>query len=583
MKRLVVFLGLILLGIGLASPVGGQVAKAKADAPNDLQDFVLFSDARPILIRLHIRVGDQPFTVVWNAFMQHLFNYLDVNGDGHLDQDELDRVPSAELLLGRGLAGIHFHQVERLRPSVPLPRNKEGKVTVAELSAYYRGHGLAPFQLRIGATPKTMGPIISGVGYPPKDLEEPRSGIAVGRTMFSLLDTNRDGKLTAKELAAAPAALLKADRNDDDVLTLEEMEACALQEGAGREDPGRVLLIGPETPVAELVRRLKTCYGQGKTGLSAKDLGLDDKTFKLLDKDQNGKLDDDELGGFARRAPDLELTFRFSEKGNETNVELNSPPSSLAGTTHNKKGPVSIQLGTLAVQLRPGASMIRPQVTDEPSRSWANLDLDKKGFVTEAALSKAYPGTIPVGGKFKMMDRNSDGKVTQEEYLGYLHRLSDLQVRATASCVSLVFLDSGLGLFDLLDADGDGILTVQEMTQAPKLLERIDKSGKGYLTEQDLPRTWNLVVRRGPAVGRGFGAFANNGYEAGFVVKGGYAKYLEEGPSWFHRMDSNGDGYLSRREFLGTDEQFRQLDRDGDGRISIEEAIQADAVLRKKK
>ena len=69
--------------------------------------------------------------------------------------------------------------------------------------------------------------------------EEPRSGIAVARTTFSLLDTNRDGKLSAKELAAAPAALLRADRNDDDLLTLEEMEACALQERAAHEDARR--------------------------------------------------------------------------------------------------------------------------------------------------------------------------------------------------------------------------------------------------------------------------------------------------------------------------------------------------------
>src|SRR5262245_5218339 len=307
MKRQLILLGFVMLGAASlpfspAGEKGGQFAKAKAEATSDVQDFVLFSDARPILVRLHIRVGDQPFSAVWNAFMQHLFNYLDINGDGHLDQDELERVPSAELVLGRGLDGIYFHQVERVRPSVPLPRNKEGKVTALELSAYYRGHGIAPFQLRIGATPKTMGPLVTG--RPPKDLEEPPSGIAVSRMMFSLLDTNRDGKLTAKELAAAPAALLKADRNDDDLITLEEMEACALQVGAGGEDASRVLLIGRETADADLVCRLKTCYGKSKTGLSAKDLGLDDKTFKLLDKDQNGKLDDGELAGFARRAPD---------------------------------------------------------------------------------------------------------------------------------------------------------------------------------------------------------------------------------------------------------------------------------------
>jgi Ca2+-binding EF-hand superfamily protein len=37
-------------------------------------------------------------------------------------------------------------------------------------------------------------------------------------------------------------------------------------------------------------------------------------------------------------------------------------------------------------------------------------------------------------------------------------------------------------------------------------------------------------------------------------------------------MDRNGDGYVSREEFLGTKEAFDRLDRDGDGLISPEEA-----------
>src|SRR5262245_51830436 len=443
MNRLSVLLGFVLLGAPsplLLSPAGEreQVAKAKAEAPSDVQDFVLFTDARPILVRLHVRIDDQPFPALWNAFMQHLFDYLDVNGDGNLNKDELERVPSAALLLGRGIGGYHFHQVEGLRPSVPLPRNKNGKVTVAELSAYYRNHGLAPFQLQIGATPKTMPP--KGVG-PFHKSEEPLSGIAVARTTFALLDTDRDGKLSAKELAAAPARLLKADRNDDDLVTLEEMEACALQEGAGREDAGRVLLLDPETPAAELVRRLKTCYGKDKTGLTIKDLGLDKKTLQLLDKDQDGKLNDDELGGFARRTPDLELTFRFRKNGTEAQIEVNSQPSSLPGETHNKKDLVTIALGTSAVQWSPGASMIRPENLSDPYGDWGRIDRDKKGFVAD---------TGQFGGHFKMMDRNNDGKVTKEEYVGYWRRVGDLQVRATASCVSLVFLDSGLGIFDLL-------------------------------------------------------------------------------------------------------------------------------------
>ena len=37
-------------------------------------------------------------------------------------------------------------------------------------------------------------------------------------------------------------------------------------------------------------------------------------------------------------------------------------------------------------------------------------------------------------------------------------------------------------------------------------------------------------------------------------------------------MDRNGDGYVSRREWLGPEELFHKLDADGDGLISPEEA-----------
>jgi hypothetical protein len=45
-------------------------------------------------------------------------------------------------------------------------------------------------------------------------------------------------------------------------------------------------------------------------------------------------------------------------------------------------------------------------------------------------------------------------------------------------------------------------------------------------------------------------------------------------------MDRNGDGYVSRREFLGPEELFHKLDADGDGLISAEEAERFDAAQR---
>ena len=46
----------------------------------------------------------------------------------------------------------------------------------------------------------------------------------------------------------------------------------------------------------------------------------------------------------------------------------------------------------------------------------------------------------------------------------------------------------------------------------------------------------------------------------------------EAGPTWFRRMDRNGDGDLAWSEFLGPRDVFHQLDADHDGLIDPFEA-----------
>ena len=52
---------------------------------------------------------------------------------------------------------------------------------------------------------------------------------------------------------------------------------------------------------------------------------------------------------------------------------------------------------------------------------------------------------------------------------------------------------------------------------------------------------------------------------------------------WFRKMDRNGDGDVSPREFLGTAEDFKRLDADGDGLISREEAERAATMFKNKR
>ena len=123
--------------------------------------------------------------------------------------------------------------------------------------------------------------------------------------------------------------------------------------------------------------------------------------------------------------------------------------------------------------------------------------------------------------------------------------------RAAAGVVSLTAVPGPVGLFDLLDADRDGQLSLAELRAAGAALEHWSPAESGV----------SLVIVRGvakpPAV----------------PLVRTFAR--EAGPVWFRATDRNGDGFVSAREFLGTPEQFRTLDTDGDGLLSPDEAEKA--------
>jgi Ca2+-binding EF-hand superfamily protein len=114
-------------------------------------------------------------------------------------------------------------------------------------------------------------------------------------------------------------------------------------------------------------------------------------------------------------------------------------------------------------------------------------------------------------------------------------------------------LDSGPSLFEALDSDADGALSVRELRGAWQRLEKLGCITAGKLDLTKLPRRIRFVVSLGPPVSL-------------------LRRVPREGPAWFVAMDRNNDGDVSRREFLGDEAAFRKLDTDGDGLISRAEA-----------
>jgi Ca2+-binding EF-hand superfamily protein len=625
-RHLLALASLLAAGALLAAPRPADQARAAAPAApatagadaREVQDVVFFAEARPVLVRLRIRVDGKPFRAAWEAYMDALFRHLDADGDGYLNKEEVARAPAPQRAsnaaqlgprravreVALGMGGVWSSSGA---PSLEsMDTNRDGKVSRAEFADYYRRNGAAPFQLNPGRQRGRLdgqvrlflanGRMLGG--------RQP-SAEALNKRLFELLDTNKDGKLSRAELARGPEVLSKLDADDDEMLTVPELMGnapsgdddvvLALAFGDGRlttgsPDDGPFHAVTADRGDAALAKRLLERYGgKGARKLSAKELGLDKETFDRLDADGDGALDAEELARFARRPPDLELAVRLGKRGpGEALVELlpsKGRPAPLGRHLSKGKGGAPVlDLNNTTVEFsappRASTSGDLAGARQRYTEAFKAADKDGNGYLDEAEAQRS-----PLfRGRFKAMDRDGDGMLYLKEVLAYVDKTHRLSTGALTSVVTLNASEQGLGLFDLLDADKDGRLSVRELRQLPKLIDKLDRDGDGRLSRRELPRSYRATFQLGP-----------NNLSADYqlyqvaLIRGRLAARVDgtpprpqraEGPLWFRKMDHNRDGDVSRREFLGSDEQFRRIDTDGDGLISLEEALAFDKKMR---
>jgi Ca2+-binding EF-hand superfamily protein len=258
-----------------------------------------------------------------------------------------------------------------------------------------------------------------------------------------------------------------------------------------------------------------------------------------------------------------------------------APPAVQVPGGRQTQDMVTLEVGNTVVELRlasggVGGMMFFPDSEQFYKMQFNAADQDNNGYLD---MNEARRSVF--GGLFKQMDADGDGKLYLKEVLAFVRKQKVLKEKASACCLSLSVSDQGRGLFDLLDTNGDGRLSVREMRNAVKLLDRLDRNGDGTIDRSEIPRRYAAEARRGPSGGGGGrGAFVV-AYGAPPMIR--RAPPRQAGPLWFHKMDRNGDGDVSRKEWLGSEELFKKIDTDGDGLISVEEAIKADALMRKKK
>ncbi len=138
------------------------------------------------------------------------------------------------------------------------------------------------------------------------------------------------------------------------------------------------------------------------------------------------------------------------------------------------------------------------------------LDPRGDGYVKLDQLKKLDkdPNAVTILALFAWADRDTNDKLTEKELSDFL----DMAMSLHGAQAKLTFADNGQSLFELLDANRDGQLSIRELRGAWKRLEEFDRDKKGSIARNEIPRQYQLLVSQGnPFVNQNAQAGANFG------------------------------------------------------------------------
>jgi Ca2+-binding EF-hand superfamily protein len=553
--------------------------RAKFEAPKfpDAFEVLVFTAQRPVRVRVTLLQEGKSIGELWRARLRKAFEYCDRDNSGTLDAKEVGYVFSDQGL-NQLLANGFYQPGATAMPTLPdMDKDGDGKVSFEEFVAYYR---------------LTRTQVLRAQPVQP----EANNNGAVTEALFKLLDADGDGKLTRAEVAGTEKLIALRDADEDECLSMEELlpdlynpnngrrgfvltqpaNGLAYPTGAQQQmvvvyETGRI----PGTITQQIIKRYDR---DGDFELTQQEIGFDDATFRALDADGNGRLDGEELDVWRTGAPDLSLTLSMAPRVADCVAKLADETAATAR-------------GFKIKQLEPGRLVLH--VGRQPIDFWAfavggqagqqSLKQQYGYLFTQAAGGKAYVEEKDLTGPnavqfqfvrvlFEAADRDGDGKLTKAEFDAYF----DLQDSFRNLSLSLTPSVQTPSLFQLLDENRDGRLSVRELRTAWNRLIVLEEPGAEVVTKNIIQPS--VALRLSRTFDRNF---VNQGVQ--FVVMNQDQNRVpipQKGPLWFRKMDRNGDGDVSRAEFLGTREEFDAIDADHDGLISLEEAEAWDKKLR---
>jgi Ca2+-binding EF-hand superfamily protein len=416
--------------------------------------------------RLRIEVSDaEPPEVAWTNFLTKLYDHFDRDANGSLSEAEVKRVFALPLPGGRVIAPDF----------AAMDANRDGKVQLIEFCAFYRERGFAPVTVVVRAAPA--------------------DALALGDALFTHLDRDKDGKLSADELRQAVALLKRFDENEDEVLTAEELLG-ANRGARGAKPAGLKLAAEKGEPVAEL----KLALG-GKPTLTSES-----KLFRLAEGSRlhvTGGIctlavaKDDPAAGF-RTAKNFYLAQFKAAAGDQraTRALFEDDPTT------------QVLAGLFDAADRDGDGKL------------ARTGLEAFFDLVELGLACRVIVTVTDRGRnlFDLFDTNSDGRLDLGELTaaaknlpGELARDKPLERNAVAASYHLTVNRGPVGeafgpvpfgaaakpkppapppargpkWFAAMDKNGDGFVSQREFVGTPELFAKLDKNGDGRISVEE--------------------------------------------------------------------------------------------------
>jgi Ca2+-binding EF-hand superfamily protein len=183
------------------------------------------------------------------------------------------------------------------------------------------------------------------------------------------------------------------------------------------------------------------------------------------------------------------------------------------------------------------------------------FDANNDGYLEESEFPEQLATMIS---DYTALDSDGDKKLYPQEVAAFLERRGSTirsQLRARAG-------EDRDALFTALDQDHDGRLVARELMAVPQRLTSLDGNADGQVDIEEIPSSMLLGIVRGDP----------QADATAFQPPAAPPKPVADAPAWFTPMDTNRDGEIDGREFLGEPELFSQYDADGDGFLSPAEA-----------